>query len=105
MSAFDRAVSWASDGRCTPVADSERGVETLIAAAKNTLLAQQIHRNSQYYFIHRISGFLTDEEVRTSIVGHESLVRALTARDADLAERTARARVLDGLAKVLAHVR
>jgi DNA-binding GntR family transcriptional regulator len=77
----------------------------VIAAAKNTLLAQQIHRNSQYYFIHRISGFLTDEEVRTSIVGHESLVRALAARDADLAERTARALVLDGLAKVLAHVR
>jgi DNA-binding GntR family transcriptional regulator len=77
----------------------------VIAAAKNTLLAEQIRRNSQYYFIHRISGFLTDEEVRTSIDGHELLVRALLARDADLAERTARALVLEGLAKVLAHVR
>ena len=77
----------------------------VIAAAKNTLLAQQIHRNSQYYFIHRISGFLTDEEVRGSIAGHESVVQALVARDADLAESTARALVLEGLAKVLAHVR
>jgi DNA-binding GntR family transcriptional regulator len=77
----------------------------VIAAAKNNLLAEQIHRNSQYYFIHRISGFLTDEEVRGSIAGHESVVQALVARDADLAESTARALVLEGLAKVLAHVR
>jgi DNA-binding GntR family transcriptional regulator len=79
--------------------------DAVITAAKNNLLAQQIHRNSQYYFIHRISGFLSDEEVGTSVAGHESLVQALTARDAELAERTARALVLDGLAKVLAHVR
>jgi len=77
----------------------------VIAAAKNNLLAEQIRRNSQYYFIHRISGFLTDEEVRGSIAGHESVVQALVARDADLAESTARALVLEGLAKVLAHVR
>jgi DNA-binding GntR family transcriptional regulator len=77
----------------------------VIAAAKNHLLAEQIHRNSQYYFIHRISGFLTDEEVRGSIAGHESVVQALLARDAELAESTARALVLEGLAKVLAHVR
>jgi DNA-binding GntR family transcriptional regulator len=77
----------------------------VIAAAKNNLLAEQIHRNSQYYFIHRISGFLTDEEVRGSIAGHESVVQALLARDAELAESTARALVLEGLAKVLAHVR
>jgi DNA-binding GntR family transcriptional regulator len=77
----------------------------VVAAAKNTLLAEQIHRNGQYYFIHRISGFLNDEEVRTSIAGHESIVQALLARDAELAERTARALVLDGLANVLSHVR
>ena len=77
----------------------------VIAAAKNKLLGEQIHRNSQYYFIHRISGFLTDEEVRGSIAGHESVVQALLARDAELAESTARALVLEGLAKVLAHVR
>ena len=77
----------------------------VIAAAKNSALAELIRRNSQYYFIHRISGFLTDEEVRASIAGHEELVQALLARDPDLAERAARLRVLDGLAKVLAHVR
>ena len=77
----------------------------VIASAKNTALAELIRRNSQYYFIHRISGFLTDDEVRASIAGHEELVQALLARDPDLAERAARLRVLDGLAKVLAHVR
>jgi DNA-binding GntR family transcriptional regulator len=96
------------------VSDESRGLlvehndafhNAVIAAAKNNLLAEQIHRNSQYYFIHRISGFLTDEEVRGSIAGHESVVQALVARDADLAESTARALVLEGLAKVLAHVR
>lgn len=79
--------------------------DAVIAAAKNTLLADLIQRNSQYYFIHRISGFLTDEEVRASIAGHEELVTALVARDGDLAERAARLRVLEGLTKVLAHVR
>jgi DNA-binding GntR family transcriptional regulator len=96
------------------VSDESRGLlvehndafhNAVIAAAKNNLLAEQIHRNSQYYFIHRISGFLTDDEVRGSIAGHESVVQALVARDADLAESTARALVLEGLAKVLAHVR
>jgi DNA-binding GntR family transcriptional regulator len=96
------------------VSDESRGLlvehndafhNAVIAAAKNNLLAEQIRRNSQYYFIHRISGFLTDEEVRGSIAGHESVVQALVARDADLAESTARALVLEGLAKVLAHVR
>jgi len=41
------------------------------------LLAEQIHRNGQYYFIHRIAGFLSDEEVRVSIEGQNELVRAL----------------------------
>jgi len=79
--------------------------DAVIAAARNTLLAEQIRRNGQYYFIHRIAGFLSDEEVRVSIEGHGELVRALTARDGDHAEQVARRNVLDGLAKVLNRVR
>lgn len=75
--------------------------EAIIAAARNQLLAEQIHRNGQYYFIHRIAGFLSDDEVHISIAGHEELVRALIARDPVLSEQVARARVFDGLEKVL----
>lgn len=79
--------------------------EAVIAAARNRLLADQIHRNSQYYFIHRIAGFLSDDEVRISIEGHEELVQALMVRDPVLSEQVARARVLDGLEKVLNRIR
>jgi DNA-binding GntR family transcriptional regulator len=79
--------------------------EAIIAAARNQLLAEQIHRNSQYYFIHRIAGFLSDEEVRISIEGHEELVRALMARNSVLSEQVARTRVLEGLEKVLNRIR
>lgn len=79
--------------------------EAIIAAAHNQLLAEQIHRNSQYYFIHRIAGFLSDEEVRVSVEGHEKLVRALLARDAVLSEQVARASVFEGLEKVLNRIR
>jgi DNA-binding GntR family transcriptional regulator len=75
--------------------------DAVIGAARNALLAQRIRDNSQYYFIHRIAGFLSDEEVRSSIAGHENLVQALHARDADRAERVARENVTEGLRKVL----
>jgi DNA-binding GntR family transcriptional regulator len=75
--------------------------DAVIRAARNDLLAQRIRDNSQYYFIHRIAGFLSDEEARSSIEGHENLVQALMARDADRAERVARENVFEGLRKVL----
>jgi DNA-binding GntR family transcriptional regulator len=75
--------------------------DAVITAAHNDLLAQRIRDNSQYYFIHRIAGFLSDEEVRSSIEGHENLVQALIARDPDRAERVARENVFEGLRKVL----
>ncbi|MCU1402422.1 MAG: hypothetical protein QOG18_1574 [Microbacteriaceae bacterium] len=79
--------------------------EAVIAAARNNLLVEQIHRNSHHYFIHRIAGFLSDDEVRGSIEGHEELVRALLARDAELSEKVARERVFEGLEKVLKRLR
>lgn len=75
--------------------------DAVIKAARNDLLAQRIRANSQYYFIHRIAGFLSDEEARSSIEGHENLVQALMARDPDRAERVARENVFEGLRKVL----
>lgn len=78
--------------------------EAVIATARNQLLAERIHANSQYYFIHRIAGFLSDEEVRNSIEGHSRLVSALMDRDPARAEEAAREAVFDGLAKVLARL-
>jgi DNA-binding GntR family transcriptional regulator len=78
--------------------------DAVVQAAHNNLLAERIHTNSQYYFIHRIAGFLSDEEVRNSIEGHGRLVTALNARDPAQAELAARDAVFDGLTKVLAHL-
>ena len=78
--------------------------EAVILAAHNQLLGERIHANSQYYFIHRIAGFLSDEEVRNSIEGHGRLVDALNDRDPHRAESAARDAVFDGLAKVLARL-
>jgi DNA-binding GntR family transcriptional regulator len=78
--------------------------EAVILAAHNQLLGERIHANSQYYFIHRIAGFLSDDEVRNSIEGHGRLVDALNDRDPNRAESAARDAVFDGLAKVLARL-
>jgi DNA-binding GntR family transcriptional regulator len=86
------------------VAHNDEFHEAIIAATHNELLAQRIHDNSQYYFIHRIAGFLTDDEVDASIVGHGEQVQALLARDSVLAERIVRSHVLRGLDKVLAKI-
>jgi DNA-binding GntR family transcriptional regulator len=77
----------------------------VVAAAGNVRLAEQIERNTAFYFIHRIAGFLSDDEVRVSIAGHQELVDALVARDPDLAESAAQRGVLAGLSKTLARVR
>lgn len=98
----DYSESIQNSNRGQLVAHNDDFHEAVIAAAGNQLLAEQIHRNSHYYFIHRIAGFLSDDEVRVSIAGHEELVQALIAREPDRAEQVARARVFDGLEKTLA---
>jgi DNA-binding GntR family transcriptional regulator len=91
-----------SADRSQLLASNEEFHEFVISTAGNGLLAEQIHRNSQHYFIHRIAGFLSDDEVRASISGHEELVTALVSREADRAERVARDRVIESLQKTLA---
>jgi DNA-binding GntR family transcriptional regulator len=78
--------------------------DAIIAAAGNSRLAEQIRRSRDYYVIHRITGFLNDEEVRTSLAGHQDLIDALVARDPDKAEYVARINVLAGLSKTLARL-
>ena len=78
--------------------------DAISVAAGNTRLAEQIRRSRDYYVIHRITGFLTDGEVRTSLAGHQGLIDALLARDPDKAEFVARTNVLSGLDKTLARL-
>lgn len=90
-----------ASARGTLVAHNDEFHEAVITAAGNRLLAERIRSNSQYYFIHRIAGFLSDDEVRGSIKGHQLLVDALMSRDATRAEQVAREAVFRGLEKVL----
>jgi DNA-binding GntR family transcriptional regulator len=76
----------------------------VIAAAGNSRLAEQIDRNTAFYCVHRIAGFLSDDEVRRSMAGHQELVDALVARDAGRAEDAARRLVLEGLSTTLARI-
>lgn len=77
----------------------------VIAASRNGRLAEQIVRNTAFYFVHRIAGFWSDDEVRVSIAGHQELVDALVARDPEAAQDAARRGVLAGLTKTLAGIR
>jgi DNA-binding GntR family transcriptional regulator len=79
--------------------------DAVLSASHNQLLVERVRANSQYYFMHRIAGFLSDEEVRNSIEGHGELVKALLARDPALAEKVARVNVFEGLEKVLTKIR
>jgi DNA-binding GntR family transcriptional regulator len=100
---YVKALSDASRGHLVQHNDDFH--DAVVRASGNARLADQIRRNTQYYFIHRIGGFLSDDEVRTSIAGHQELVDALLARDPNRAEFVARTRVLEGLDKTLARLR
>ncbi|MFE4226521.1 GntR family transcriptional regulator [Arthrobacter sp. NPDC056886] len=78
--------------------------DAVVAASKNARMAEQIVRNSSFYFVHRIAGFWSDDDVRVSIAGHQELVDALVARDPEAAELAARRGVLSGLNKTLARI-
>jgi DNA-binding GntR family transcriptional regulator len=95
----------ATTGRGPLIEHNDDFHNAVIAAAGNARLAQQIRANTQYYFVHRMSGLLTDQDVRTSIAGHQKLVDALIDRDIERAERVAREGVLEGLNKTLARLR
>lgn len=77
----------------------------VIAASRNARLAEQIVRNTAFYFVHRIAGFWSDEEIRVSIAGHQELVDALVAHDPEAAQGAAQRGVLAGLSKTLAGIR
>jgi DNA-binding GntR family transcriptional regulator len=94
----------ATTNRGSLLRDNDDFHDAVVAASGNERLAEQIKRNSQFYFVHRMAGFLSDEEVRVLVAGHQDLVDALLARDPEKAERVAREGVMTGLARTLSHV-
>jgi DNA-binding GntR family transcriptional regulator len=75
--------------------------ELVIKAAHNQHLADQITAVSRYHFSHRMSLFMDEEDVRTSISGHHELVNALMRRKPDESTKAAITGVLTGLDKIL----
>lgn len=79
--------------------------DAVALAAGNSRLLEQIRRNRQYYFNYRIARLYTDAEAAASIEGHDRLVRALLARDADAAEQATREHILEALDVTLTKLR
>lgn len=78
--------------------------DAVVDASGNARLAEQIRGNTSVFFSRRVAGFLTDDEVEHSVVGHQPLVDALLSRDGARAEEVARALVLESMRKTLAHL-
>jgi len=81
---------------------NDRFHDAIIAAAQNGRLADMIRRNRTYYFNFRIAQLYSDEEAKTSIAGHQAIVRALLHRDPNRAEREMRAHINVALSVILA---
>jgi DNA-binding GntR family transcriptional regulator len=69
--------------------------QTVVAASGNERLNHFIRRNREFFFTYRIAKLYTDAEARASLKGHDELVEALIARDADRAERAMRQHILE----------
>jgi DNA-binding GntR family transcriptional regulator len=69
---------------------NDRFHDTIVAAAQNRRLADLIRANREYYFNFRIAQLYSAEEVTESLAGHDAVVQALLARQADRAEKEMR---------------
>lgn len=74
----------------------------ILDAAANERLAQLIRGSTEHFFNYRIANLYTDEEAQASLAGHERILAALEARDADRAERAIRQHIREALEVTLA---
>jgi DNA-binding GntR family transcriptional regulator len=79
--------------------------QAILDAAHNGRLTQLARESREYYFNHRIASLYSDAEAQASVDQHDTIVRALLARDPDAAEQAVRAHVLQALALIKAKVR
>lgn len=77
----------------------------IMQAAGNPRLEQINQRNGEHFFNHEIAQLYTDGEARTSVRGHERILRALRERKPNAAEVAARQHVREALEVALRKLR
>ncbi|GLS29625.1 DNA-binding transcriptional regulator, GntR family [Mesorhizobium albiziae] len=77
------------------VESNRRFHDAIIAAARNTRLADDIFRVGQFYFNRHIAGLTTAEEQKLNQHDHREIIAALVARDARGAEDAMRTHILN----------
>lgn len=79
--------------------------DAVAAASGNHRLKLMIDQTCEYFFNHQIAMLYSDEEAAQSIAGHDAVVRAILARDSEIAESAMRAHVAEALTVILAKMR
>jgi DNA-binding GntR family transcriptional regulator len=78
--------------------------DAIVAASRNDHLARQIRQNREYYFMHRVSANLSDEELKSAMREHFRVLDALNSRDEEAAEQAARELILNSMARAIARL-
>lgn len=68
--------------------------DAVLAASGSERLRDFARRNREFFFAYRVATLLTDRQMRGAVAGHDVVVKALKARDADAAEAAMRDHVL-----------
>jgi len=98
----DDYLRWiAEESREPQIAHNDLFHDLVIKAARNQRLADLIIANQNFSFVHRMSLFNDDDDIRISIEGHQELVDALTDRDEQAAEQAAINGVMSGLGRIM----
>ena len=79
--------------------------DAVVAASGNHRLIEMIRRNRDFYFNYRIADIYTDQEIETSVRGHEAIMGALWDRDGHRAEAATRQHILENVPIVLSRLR
>lgn len=88
---------WAEVDRIEVVGLNARFHQAILDGARNRRLITLIDRNRDFYFNHRVAERYTEEHVERSREGHDQIILALRARDADRAEQLTREHIFQGL--------
>lgn len=76
---------------------------TILEGCRNERLLALIAKNREFYFNHRVASSYTAEDVAASMVGHQRIIEALTARDGARAEALVREHIHEGFEVIKSH--